>query len=377
MSPPAATNPKHTKKTQITIRTLTMGKEIEAGKGVEVVRNIFGDVNEKYGAIAELLSNRKDFLIALSQVSSDLWQAYNDPLIKNITGRFTWALRSLANSYGFYYNDFIVYTGPLDTEKFKSYIEKGYFWKDSFAPEHGEFSHAYQWLAIARHFKGRDEHSIPTLFRETVKHVSNKTVIGVSGMGGTREVTKISMWPWLCDCFPYERLTPPKTLTESFENYESELRHTYSDTMRCPNTIELMARGLDNSFISYMANYRIKKLESDRDEMKPVIKSIYEQKSIKISRQLNDLNLISQSQTLRKERKSYFEAHDSAAERIFKRANSDYMLLSDKDIEQVEIELHGFKGTIPRHVLEGKPSSLNITKQSPIRSFYRPQDRLQ
>lgn len=354
-----------------------MGKEIEAGEGVNVIRNIFGAVDEKYGAIAEFLSNRDDFTIALTQVSSDLWKAYNDPLIKNITGRFTWALRSLANSYGFHYNDFIVYTGPLDTEKFKSYIEQGYFWKDSFAPEHGEFSHAYQWLAIARHFKGRDEHSIPSLFRETVKHVSNKTVIGVSGSGGTREVTKISMWPWLCDCFPYARMRQPQTLTEEYGVYENELRHTYSDTMRCPNTIELMVRSLDKSFISYMANYRIKKLESDRDEMKPIVKSLYERNNTPIKRQLNDLNLISQSQTLRKERKSYFEAHDSAAERIFKRANSNYMLLSDKDIDQVEIELHGFKGTIPRHVLELKPPPLYITEKSPIRSFYKPEQRLQ
>lgn len=346
-----------------------MGVEIGEGDGLYAVRNIFGSVDMTYGLIAEYLSDTDAVSYTLDFISRDLWLAYNDPLYINTKGRFTRALRQVAANYGFIYNDFVVYTGPLDPPTFMPYIQNGYFWKDSFAPAHGEYSHAYQWLCIARHFRGRGGANIPALYRDTANIHAEEKIVAVVG-GAEKLAGRVRMWPWLCDCFPYSRYPS----SPEFSPYKDTLRHTYSDSCRCPNTIERTARASKSSFIGLIANYRSSKGMLDAKIIKPRVQDYY--KTLpdynRRGRQFNNINLISQAQTLRKERLGHFTAKDNDPSiRVFSRAAP---IALEQAIPQRSITLHGIAGQIPEHVFTNAPEPLVIGDADNLRNFYTPKN---
>jgi hypothetical protein len=284
-------------------------------------------------------------------------------------GRFTRALRQVAANYGFVYTDFVVYTGPLHPLTFMNYISNGFFWKDSFAPDHGEYSHAYQWLCIARHFRGRGGANIPALYRNTAALRAEKDLVAY--VGEERLVRKLRMWPWLCDCFPYKRY--PRAV--DLQPYKNTLQHTYSDTCRCPNTVEDLARG-SNSFIGLLARYRSSKGLQDAAVIKPLVEDYYvhdkglSKRVIKDNRLLNNINLISQAQTLRKERRpTYVADRGDPATRVFTRQGVPL----PGHIPQRAITLHGITGQIPVHIADNLPALLATHAGDTLREFHHPE----
>jgi hypothetical protein len=342
-----------------------MGMEITQEDALYSVRQIFGHIDMTYGLIAEYLSDIESIEWTLQFISRDLWKAYNEPAFIHTKGRFTRALRQVAANYGFIYSDFVVYTGPLHPLTFMNNIERGLFWKDSFAPEHGEFSHAYQWLCIARHFRGRGGANIPALYKATAEIRAEVPLLAY--VGTERLVNKLRMWPWLCDCFPYSRFP------RNFPELKETLHHTYSDSGRCPNTIERLARSSQNSFIGLMARYRAQKGMLDAYMLEDTISVGYRDdgrtaKQVKNQRLLNSINLISQAQTLRKERNPYFTPEqDDPSTRVFSRNAPEAQAIA-----QQTITLHGITGQVPAHVLSGDPALLSTSGFDVLRQFHDP-----
>jgi hypothetical protein len=345
-----------------------MPMEMQPGDGLYAVNDIFGRVDMTYGLIAEYLSSKDDVEWTLDFISRDLWKAYNEPSYINLANRFTRALRQVAGQYGFLYSDFVVYTGPLHPLTFMANIEKGLFWKDSFAPDHGEFSHAYQWLCISRRFRGRGGANIPALYRQTANIRAEKPLIAY--VGEEKRVSGLRMWPWLCDCFPYSRFP------SRFNSVKDTLYHTYSDSCRCPNTIERISRESKDSFIGIMARYRAQKAILDAYMLEDTISVGYKDagrtaRQIKNQRLLNSINLISQAQTLRKERNPNFTAlDDDPSSRVFVRNSA---ALRQTPIPQQVITLHGITGRIPTHVLQGNPTLFASSGFDVLREFHNPE----
>ena len=177
------------------------------------------------------------------------------------------------------------------------------------------------------------------------------------------------MWPWLCDCFPYSRFP------RSFGAAKDTLHHTYSDSCRCPNTIEKMARESKNSFIGIMARYRAQKAIVDAYMLEDTIAVGYKDsgkrpREIKNQKLLNNINLISQAQTLRKERNPNFTARDDdPATRVFVRNSVG---APRAPVPQQAITLHGITGQIPTHVIRGDPPLLTSTGFDVLRQFHDP-----
>jgi hypothetical protein len=344
-----------------------MATEIGPGDGLHAIVDIFGVVDMTYGLIAEYLSSPEEVEWTLDFISRDLWKAYNEPAYVNSANRFTRALKEVAGRYRFKYSDFVVYTGPLHPMTFMENIANGLFWKDSFAPDHGEFSHAYQWLCIARHFRGRGGANIPLLYKQTADIRAVTPLIAY--VGTEKEVKGLRMWPWLCDCFPYSRFP------SRFSDKKDTLHHTYSDSCRCPNTIERMARNSQNSFIGIMARYRAQKALVDAYMLEYTIAIGYKDlgktpREIKNQKLLNDINLISQAQTLRKERNPNFTARDNdPSTRVFVRNSAGATRAA---IPQQAITLHGITGQIPAHVIQCDPPLLTSTGFDVLRQFRDP-----
>lgn len=341
-----------------------MGVEIGPGDGIYTVRDVFGYVDMTYGLMAEYLSDPDAVSYTLDFISRDIWRAYNNPAYIHSKGRFTRALKQVAANYGFIYDGFVIYTGPLHPLTFMEYIDHGFFWKDSFAPAHGEYSHAYQWLCIARHFRGRGGANIPALYRGTANIRAVKPVVAV--VDEVKLAKNIRMWPWLCDCFPYSRYPRLPNL----QQYKDTFEHTYSDSCRCPNTVESMVRASPLSFIGIMANYRSAKGMQDAGNIRQHVIDLYKPElNLKSNdRQLNNINLISQAQTLRKERQPNFRARDdNPATRVFVRDAPEVRL-----VPQQAITLHGITGQIPTHIINNTPPPLITSGHDQLRNFYDP-----
>lgn len=208
-----------------------------------------------YATIATFLCNAQRVEAALTQVSSDLWDAYRT-FPANIRNKFTRALNKVAASYGFdYQNRFTVNTNntrPIGIKLVGGDPQLGYmlrnklFWKDSMDLRHGEHSHSLQWLAIAQAHPAlnptvADLYSQTSAFRGTSKNDQK----------GERSML---MWQWIADCFPSDM---SRLATEEFLNGETLQSHSY----RSPQVITdyLMNNGpIDGHFVSTYLFHRYK-----------------------------------------------------------------------------------------------------------------------
>lgn len=217
----------------------------------------FGDVPDRqdYAGLAFFLSDRERVAAALEKVSAGIWEEYRQPRYEGTINRFTRAIIRYATGFGFACQDNVVFTGPLTSEDFLDLVKRGVLWKDTFAPEHGEFSHSFQWLAAglalgwdsktATLFKGSDVDSVADMY--------GRDETGIS-------FGKQKLWAWLVDCFP-ARTTDPK-IDDRKDNIDS-------DTCRVPNNITALVAGKDDWFISMYVSYRNKvKLGKAIDEGK-------------------------------------------------------------------------------------------------------------
>ena len=206
----------------------------------------FGDVPDRqdYAGLAFFLSDRDRVAAALEKVSAGIWEEYRQPRYEGTINRFTRAIIRYATGFGFACQDNVVLTGPLTSEDFLDLVKRGVLWKDTFAPEHGEFSHSFQWLAAgqalgwdaktATLFKGTD--------RDSVADMYGRDETGIS-------LGKQKLWAWLVDCFPAR--TPDARIDDRKDNI-------YSDTCRVPNNITALVASQDDWFISMYVSYRNK-----------------------------------------------------------------------------------------------------------------------
>jgi hypothetical protein len=189
----------------------------------EYFGNNVPDVME-YAKFAYFLTKRDLVTPALEKVSAGVWNEYCAK--PNVANRFTGAIiRYATKALGFKCQENVVFTGPLDDETFLSYVNNGVLWKDTFAPEHGEFSHTLQWLSGAKHI-GWDNKTATYYKNSTCKSVK-ELATRINGATGMKEVP---LWAWLVDCFP-----------AIYSPGVNGKENIFSDTCRVPNNITKLA----------------------------------------------------------------------------------------------------------------------------------------
>lgn len=157
-----------------------------------------------YAAIAAFLCDDASFTTNLNLVSVDLWNHYR-ALPHYVRNKFSRALGKAAVGANFNfsnnYNNYDKHGAPMAVMLIAGDPQLGWmlreklFWKDSMNLRHGEFSHAVQWLTIAK-WAGTttpvaDLYSYTGCFRANAIDPSK---------GGEKQ--QPSMWQWLADCFP-------------------------------------------------------------------------------------------------------------------------------------------------------------------------------
>ena len=113
---------------------------------------------------------------------------------------------------------------------FVDMLQGGLFWKDSMNLRHGEYSHALQWLAVAKEFGRR----AVVVYKSTADFKSESGVL---------------LWSWLADCFP-------SNAAGGDEKISGKTAETLkSDTFRSPQRITDYLVGqvdpLPDHFVSY------------------------------------------------------------------------------------------------------------------------------
>lgn len=185
-----------------------------------------GDV-DGYAKIAFALSNTNLLMPGLNMISKGIWEEYNKEEFAHSHNRFTGAIIRYAQTFGFSCQDNVVFTGPLTEDEFLSYVKEGVLWKDTFAPEHGEFSHTLQWLAAGAVLRLGD--STAELYKGSGKYHSTTALW--TRENGNPIKKNVPLWAWLVDCFPAE--TAPESLDGK--------ANIFSDRGRVPNIITKIA----------------------------------------------------------------------------------------------------------------------------------------
>lgn len=230
-----------------------MANDIESVEDAKKrIKILFGDIPyiDEYAQIAHYLSTDEP-IQQLALVSADVWQDYNDPgQIGDLdaTNRFTSALMACGRRLGFRSDLHYVYGAALSEKAFMDNVALGVLWKDSFAPEHGEFSHTFQWLAIAKRFGWGPLTS--TLYKNTTAKAIFKIKTRV---GDTVEGVYQPLWSWLVDCFPDGRYSATVRATD--------IAHEFSSTFRCPNTVNTTVLSHPEWFLGTYVQHRKDKLE--------------------------------------------------------------------------------------------------------------------
>ena len=205
------------------------------------------------------------FCIALEQVSTDIWTAF-----AGLTGtsRFTRALTQVAQANGFNMSeDYIktTMTGSVSEAYFITQVQAGRFWKDSFSASHGEYSHAFQWLAIAVANLGlaSTPHALYVgMFRDNMKLKGVKMRTGSSS--GEVVTADIHFWSYLCDAFATGRADDTRNLNEAPQG----------SSYRCPQTVMsyLFSGGCTASFLRFylIRRYMKRGYLADKNNLKPM-----------------------------------------------------------------------------------------------------------
>lgn len=217
----------------------------------------------QYAEILYFLSTKRRFAQALEAVSADLWRVYTADQgpddINAHSNRFTRAIVRYAQEYGFAIPEHVVFGGPLPGPVFLGHVRLGILWKDSFAPEHGEFSHTFQWFAIGKHF-GMGTRAVD-LFKGTASF--SKVKVWNRTAASSPEQTIIPLWSYVADCFPFNK----------FSNSKFGLKDTsFSSTFRCPNVVHAFTLAQREWFIrAYLLHRQIKlaaQVDSFRNSLK-------------------------------------------------------------------------------------------------------------
>ncbi len=171
------------------------------------LRRYFGGGLPKEKAYLDLLGflcefdQAKVFETQLERVSAAIWTEYNTGIMPTVQNRFTRSIINLgAYQYGFSCQDNVVFTGPLSSAAFGARVRDKVLWKDSFALDHGEFSHSYQWLAAGR-YKGWGSETAAIyssvsglMSQEPLFHIQNGALV----------LAQIPLWEWMVDCTLYK-----------------------------------------------------------------------------------------------------------------------------------------------------------------------------
>ena len=213
-----------------------------------LVNNKFMPANapllDDVAAIAAFLCNPAQFEAALEQVSSSLWFCYMGQPAQS-KNKFSRALGMVAENAGFRIsttagadtgNSGRLSKEPLEIKLigsdkvFVDMLQGGLFWKDSMNLRHGEYSHALQWLAVAKEFGRR----AVAVYKSTADFKSENGVL---------------LWSWLADCFP-------SNAAGGDEKISAKTAETLkSDTFRSPQRITDYLIGqvdpLPDHFVSY------------------------------------------------------------------------------------------------------------------------------
>jgi hypothetical protein len=332
--------------------------EIENAKDAEERINAFFKPTKyvkNYGDISVFLSKPSASLFekALEEVSAGIWAEYLE--YGDGINRFTRSIIRFANrNFGFDIRENIVFTGPLTDEDFTSVVAKGTLWKDTFAPEHGEFSHTFQWLAAGHGLKLGAQTA--ELFRMST--LEGKVELCAPDGTGTKMVKKISpLWGWLVDCFNYR---------ESLDTNKDwdPVRNIYSaGSYRVPNNVNTLLRNRPEWFIGHYVQHRhIHKLDAAIQTASKDPK-IFESSSASLKNKdlKNNMKAIRSFQTKHYQDKSAeMWSPDGASEEVYRgqdqvKVNRIYSRPTDlKRPNQVPMEkktFHGMTGLVPKSTI--------------------------
>lgn len=193
---------------------------------------------DDYAKIAAFLCNTGDFEQALANVSACMWVAYTglDPLLRN---RFTRAMGQVAVQSGFTFQNRMMLDTAGDAQSGSSdsapigvlliggdpqlgyMLRNKLFWKDGMDSRHGEHTHSLQWLAIS--LGASTTRRAADLYAKTAD-------IRAPSQDDSKGVRSLTMWQWLCDCFPTDM---KKFASQKFLNDET----LESQSARSPQVI--------------------------------------------------------------------------------------------------------------------------------------------
>jgi len=163
---------------------------------------IGGDDVTKLSNMLDLLSNphqQAEFRSQLEQLSGAIWECYNAPGIKDRANRFTSSIIKVGEGQGFSCQNNVVFVGALDGPAFGQNLVNRVLWKDSFALDHGEFSHSYQWLAAGQKFNW--EHGTADLYSKLASVRSKVPLFVIDN--GELAFRRAPLWEYMVDCTNY------------------------------------------------------------------------------------------------------------------------------------------------------------------------------
>lgn len=241
-----------------------MVKEIESFEDAKLrLKTLFGgnetgrlsnenDIND-YAKIAWFLTQKSEVKTALEDISKEIWKQYNKPNLKQSANRFSQAIiQCAAQDFGFSVQNNVVFIGPLSGPEFGHYVREGVLWKDTFALDHGEFSHSFQWLAAGKRLSlnARTQY----LYSTSGKVFSNMK-LKTRGAASDEFIEDTQpLWAWLVDCFP------PAGVKNKIQ--DNDIQHVFSNrSYRIPNSVNELVRDHTSWFIGTYLGHRRDRLK--------------------------------------------------------------------------------------------------------------------
>jgi|GEM_PF-5712468 len=160
-----------------------------------------GDL-DKAAQLLDLLSGleqRARFNKQLEGISKAIWEAYNTDEIKSKSNRFTAAIVKVGEKFGFACQDNVVFVGALSGAAFGNNLKNKVLWKDSFALDHGEFSHSYQWLVAGEALSWQV--GTADLYKNLAEIRSTAPLFVIDN--GRLAFRRAPLWEYLVDCTNY------------------------------------------------------------------------------------------------------------------------------------------------------------------------------
>jgi hypothetical protein len=174
-----------------------------------------------YALLAQFLSNRMEFAQAAAELADAIARMLqklrnDDKFMVDFLG----LLGFFAHCFGFSRNIYTL-SGQLKPEAFARVVSQKVLFRDNYTRNHGEFSHAVQWLVMASQFDGKLP--IADLYANSVSYSSGKKGFFLGhDKAGKAEHRPVEMWNFLVDCFAGE------------EDYRSNI---FCETFRCPQIV--------------------------------------------------------------------------------------------------------------------------------------------